>query len=79
MEICNGARKEVVHLMLNSERDAERSIVVLGLTPPYLAPHSHEALYEVDLGVLKSEPAARDEHGSQERLIAREGKQSGER
>ncbi|HET6674124.1 MAG TPA: hypothetical protein VFG71_02230 [Nitrospiraceae bacterium] len=44
--------------MLNSERDAGRSVVVLGLTPPYLAPLSHEALYEIDLGVLKSETEA---------------------
>ena len=40
--------------MLNSARDTGQSVVVLGLTPPYLAPLSHEALYEIDLGVLKS-------------------------
>jgi hypothetical protein len=41
--------------MLITEQDANQSVIVLGLTPPYLAPLSHEALYEIDLGVLKSE------------------------
>jgi hypothetical protein len=40
---------------------AGQSVVVLGLTPPYLARHSQEALYEIDLGVLKSESDAVEE------------------
>jgi hypothetical protein len=35
--------------------DSEIGQVVLGLTPPYLEPGCHEALHEVDLGVLKLE------------------------
>jgi hypothetical protein len=49
--------------MVNSKRDVKQSVVVLGLTPPYLAPLCHEALYEIDLGVLKSESEATEEHG----------------
>ena len=48
--------------MRNAERDAKQLVVVLGLTPPYLAPLCHEALYEIDLGVLKPESEAREEH-----------------
>jgi hypothetical protein len=40
---------------VSTRQDGGGSVVVLGLTPPYLAPLSHEALYEIDLGVLKSE------------------------
>jgi hypothetical protein len=39
--------------------DSEIGQVVLGLTPPYLEPGCHEALHEVDLGVLKLESGAR--------------------
>ena len=35
--------------------DSEIGQVVLGLTPPYLEPGCHEALHEVDLGILKLE------------------------
>ena len=49
--------------MLKSDMDAGQSVVVLGLTPPYLAPSSHEALYEIDLGVLKSGTEATEGHG----------------
>lgn len=50
--------------MLTAELDAGQSVVVLGLTPPYLAPSSHEALYEIDLGVLKkSESEVTEGHG----------------
>lgn len=48
--------------MLNSERNTVRPVIVLGLTPPYLAPVCHEALYEIDLGVLKSESETTEEH-----------------
>ena len=40
--------------------DSEISHVVLGLTPPYLEPSCHEALHEVDLGMLKSESRRAD-------------------
>ena len=40
--------------------DSEIGQVVLGLTPPYLEPGCHEALHEVDLGVLKSESGRPD-------------------
>ena len=65
--------------MVNAGQDGGRSIVVLGQTPPYLAPHSHEALYEIDLGVLKSESTVMEEHGHQQRFAARKGTHSGER
>jgi hypothetical protein len=40
--------------------DSEIGPVVLGLTPPYLEPGCHEALHEVDLGVLKLESGRAD-------------------
>jgi hypothetical protein len=40
--------------------DSEIGQVVLGLTPPYLEPGCHEALHEVDLGVLKLESGRAD-------------------
>jgi hypothetical protein len=39
--------------------DSEIGLVVLGLTPPYLEPSSHEALHEIDLGMLKSKEEIR--------------------
>lgn len=39
--------------------DSETDLVVLGLTPPYLEPTSHEALHEIDLGMLKSKEKIR--------------------
>lgn len=47
--------------MLNAERHAGPSIVVLVLTPPYLSPLCHEALHEIDLSVLTSEFEATEE------------------
>jgi hypothetical protein len=49
--------------------DSEIGLVVLGLTPPYLEPSSHEALHEIDLGMLKSKEKIRrvtDGRGSEE-------------
>jgi len=40
--------------------DSEIGQMVLGMTPPYLEPSCHEALYEVDLGVLKLESGRPD-------------------
>ena len=42
------------------KRGSEIGPVVLGLTPPYLEPGCHEALHEVNLGVLKLDSGRAD-------------------
>ena len=39
-------------LMPNSESESRQLSKVLGLTPPYLDPCCHEAVYEIDLGAI---------------------------
>jgi hypothetical protein len=44
--------------MPEPESEARWSSEVLGLTPPYLDPRCHEAVYEVDLGAMKQETSS---------------------
>ncbi len=55
--------------------EKENSVVVqLGMTPCYLDPHCHEALYEVDVGVKelcdRPEGAVASREGARDRQLA---------